>query len=186
MPLCQYGFIWVTVCTYVGSSVVCLPYVWCLMVCILMFVHEYCMYASKVNRFSFKQATFLRPQRKSTVWVFLSRSETMAPFIKGRWGHGGGSEKERQRGIERGGERENRLLHIGLLLFWFSTVFATCILRVYTFDHFDFADKKEAKLSKLWAYIKLKYLQQFHYHRKAICCPPHFPWQCAQFDYFNL
>lgn len=55
----------------------------------------YCTHASKANRFPSKQGKFLRPKRKSTVRVFQSRSETMAPFIKRRWGHGGFRERER-------------------------------------------------------------------------------------------
>ena len=59
----------------------------------------------------------------------------MAPFIKGRWGHGGFREREGEQGGERESERErererqrkreNQLLHIGFSLFSFSTVFAT-------------------------------------------------------------
>lgn len=60
----------------------------------------------------------------------------MAPFIKGRWGHRG-SEKERHTGREGGrerkrekerGEREIQLLHIGLSLFPFSTLFASTLV----------------------------------------------------------
>ena len=55
----------------------------------------------------------------------------MAPFIKGRGGHGGFREREGEQGGERESERErqrkreNQLLHIGFSLFSFSTVFAT-------------------------------------------------------------
>lgn len=110
--------------------------VWCVLVCAWTYVcvgacegwctsaHAYCTYASTANRFSSKQASCLRPQRKSTVRVFQSRPETMAPFIEGRWRHGGwgGSAKERRR------ERENRPLHIGLSLFPFFIVFATTLV----------------------------------------------------------
>lgn len=50
----------------------------------------------------FIYASFLSPQRKSTVWVFQSRPETIAPFTKGVGAWGGGvrriTETERERG----------------------------------------------------------------------------------------
>lgn len=56
----------------------------------------------------------------------------MAPFIKGRWGHGGGSggggvQRETDT-EERESEGENQPLHIGLTLFPFTTVFATTLV----------------------------------------------------------
>lgn len=68
---------------------------------------KYCTYPSAANRFSSKQAKFLRPQRKSTVRAFQSRPETMAPFIEGRWGQSGVWEGGiRERRTPREGERE--------------------------------------------------------------------------------
>lgn len=90
----QYGFMLVVV--YMCHVFVVLGFCLFTFECMCVKLREYCIYTSKANRFPSKQAKFLRPQRKSTVWVFQSRSETMAPFIKRRWGHGA-SERERER-----------------------------------------------------------------------------------------
>lgn len=82
------------VCSYLCAGVL----IWCCM-------HKHCIYASTANRFPSKQAKFLRPQRKSTVRVFQSRSETMAPFIERRWG-GHGALREWEQDRERFSERD--------------------------------------------------------------------------------
>lgn len=78
----------------------------CIFVCGSVSVHgrlsarEYCTSASNANPSPCKQAKFVGPQRKSTVWVVQSRPTTMAPFIELRWGHGG---DQRKRESVRGG-----------------------------------------------------------------------------------
>lgn len=82
-------------------------------------VHKYCKYASKANSFSSEQAKFLSPKGKVLCEFVNPGQRQWLLSLKEGGGKGGTDERESKR------ERQNRLRHIGLSLFPFSTVFAT-------------------------------------------------------------
>lgn len=67
---------------------------------------EHSTHASQANRFLSKQLMFFKASKKSTVRVFPSRSETMAPFIVKKKVGGGGAGMGVQRRQEREGGRD--------------------------------------------------------------------------------
>lgn len=145
MFICQQPYM-----THVDEDVLCFWLSRCVKkhVCGQKSLHAYCTHWTwTANRFSFTQV-FLSPQRKSTVWVFQSRPETIAPFTKAVGAWGGGVRRIRE--TERGREGKSAASHWPLTVPIHCRIFHNTLLLEHKGRSIFVASSRSADVNRLF------------------------------------